>query len=355
MFYQIKKALDKQLRDFSQKNPKLKLIHSLSPLLGQKIKEFINRPGKRIRPALFVIGYKGYKNRLAPGLYQSALSFELLHAFMLIHDDIIDKAATRRKKPSLHASFDRYLSKKKPVKFNGSDLAIVTGDIIFALAVDAFLAIKEKPALKEKALQSLVKAAAFTGTGEFLELISGIQHLNCLKKSQIYQIYDYKTAFYTFSCPLLTGAELAGASKNQISLLNQYGTQLGRAFQIKDDILGLFASEKETGKSALSDLQEAKKTLLIFYAYKKSSKTAKNTIERLFKQESVTVKDLTLIRQIVLDSKALTLAQRDIAGMLAESFRILTKLKMKPACKEALENYSKPLFDKNNYLSGQGK
>ncbi len=351
MFSQIKKKVDQNLIDFANQINKTYPLTYLSPLLSANIKNFILRPGKRIRPILFVVGYKAYTKKAKSGLYRSALSMELLHDFMLIHDDIIDKSATRRGQPSMHVLFDNYLKQKKKVKFNGSDLAIVVGDVVYALAIETFLSIKEKSNLKEKALRNFTKAAAFTGSGEFIELIAGIKDLDGLKKSEIYKIYDYKTAFYTFSCPLSTGAILAGAKENQLNKLNDYGMYLGRAFQIRDDILGLFLNQKKTGKSTLSDLQEAKKTLLIFYTYKKSSAKNKNKIEKIFRKEKVNYNDLRQIQKLALESNALQAAQKDIAKLLTQSQKILDSLSMQEKYKKAISQYFTSLLSKDLGLS----
>jgi geranylgeranyl diphosphate synthase, type I len=346
MFLKIKKEIDKNLADFISKLDKEYALSAISPILYAKIRDFSLRDGKRIRPILFIIGYKGYKDRSAAGLYQSALSIELLHDFMLIHDDIIDKSSTRRGKPAMHTMFDNYLVKNKNAKFNGSDLGIVVGDIVYALAINAFLAIKEDFSRKEKALRNFIKAAIFTGSGEFIELINGIKPLDKLKKSDVYKIYDYKTAFYTFSCPLSTGAILAGANNSEINKLTNYGKYLGRAFQIRDDILGIFADQKKTGKSQTSDLQEAKKTLLIFYAYNQSSKKDKDKIKKILTKEKINKSDLTQIQKIIIESNALQLARKDVQDLIKKSQTILTSLSMKKNYKKSLKDYFIPLFNK---------
>jgi geranylgeranyl diphosphate synthase type I len=246
----------------------------------------------------------------------------------------------------MHAMFDSYLKKSKQTKFNGSDLSIVVGDIIYALAIDAFLSINENFQLKEKALHNFIKAAIFTGSGEFIELINGIKPLNKLKKSDIYKIYDYKTAFYTFSCPLSTGAILAGVKGKELDKINAYGRYLGRAFQIKDDILGIFGDKKKTGKSQTSDLQEAKKTLLIFYAYNRASSKNQNKIKKILAKEKINKSDLTQIQKIIIESNALQLAKKDIRNLIRKSQSILASLSMKKNYKKSLTDYFISLFNK---------
>src|SRR4030042_1567895 len=98
----IKNRIEKNLKSYIGDLDKLYSLSRISPLLAKNIKEFVLREGKRVRPILFIIGYLAYAKKQAPFLYRSAVSIELLHDFMLIHDDIIDKSDTRRGKPSLH-------------------------------------------------------------------------------------------------------------------------------------------------------------------------------------------------------------------------------------------------------------
>ncbi|MDP2044470.1 MAG: polyprenyl synthetase family protein, partial [Candidatus Omnitrophota bacterium] len=157
MFLKIKSKIEKELRAYANSLDKTYRLSSLSPLLLKSIKEFILRDGKRVRPVLFCIGYLGYAKKVTtPGLYRSALALELLHDFMLVHDDIIDKSSTRRGKPSMHALLNQHLKKYKNIKFSGADLTIVIGDVIYALALDAFCAVKENPVRKERALRKLI-------------------------------------------------------------------------------------------------------------------------------------------------------------------------------------------------------
>jgi len=344
MFLKIKNKIETELKIYIRSVGRLYSLNKISPVLFNNIKDFLCRKGKRIRPTLFVVGYLGFAKKAAPGLYRSAISIELLHDFMLVHDDIIDKSDTRRGKPSMHAMLNEYLAGYKNLKISGQDLTIVIGDVMFAMALDAFLSIKEDMQRKEKALKKLIEAALFTGSGEFIELIYGVNNIKDLTMSDIHKVYDLKTANYTFSAPLTIGATLAGAKREQIDKLFQYGIALGRAFQIKDDILGLFSEEAETGKSSLSDLREAKKTILIWYAYKKSKQKNKSLIKKIFEKRNAGKNDLLKMRKIVLDSGALDYAKKEVAKLRIKAHKLNNSLQMKPKYKNALEIYSNKLL-----------
>jgi geranylgeranyl diphosphate synthase type I len=344
MFLKIKKKFERELKEYALNINRTYHLTGLSPLLYKSIKEFILRDGKRIRPVLFCIGYLGFAAKPAAGLFKSAISLELLHDFMLIHDDIIDKSDTRRGRPAMHVMLNRQLLGNKNLKFNGRDMAIVTGDIIYAMALDAFLSIKEKPKRKESALRKFILAALYTGSGEFIELLLGTEPIEKVAKSDIYKIYDCKTANYTFASPLAMGAALAGANKEQINKLLQYGMQLGRAFQIKDDIIGTFGKSSDIGKSNLTDLAEAKKTILIWHAYNHADRKDKSVIKKALSGKIADRSGLEKIRGILIKTGSLSYAKDEVKYLLDKSDKIIKSLKMNNLYRKTLQEFSKEIL-----------
>ena len=328
----IKSIIEKELNAYSRSLGKKASFNQTSPYLLKNVRNFILRKGKRLRPFLFVAGYLGFAKRIAPNLYKSALSMELLHDFMLVHDDIVDKADTRRGKPSMH-------------KMLGQDLAIIAGDFIYAMALDTFLSIRENRQRKEKALKEFIKATMVTATGEFVELLSGSKELKKISKEDIYRIYDCKTACYTFASPLSCGAILAGASQEQVNRLRKLGLYLGRAFQIKDDILGIFGEKSETGKSPLSDLQEGKKTILIWYAYRHSKEKTKSAIQKSLKKGRINRGDLLKMRKIIKESGALDYAKKEAANFAKQARSLLNSSSMRREYKTLIDQYSQKLLN----------
>lgn len=344
MLGKIKNRVERELKNYIADIDRTYSLSAISPLIFRSVKDFSLRPGKRVRPILFIIAYLGFAKRIAPGLYRSAISLELLHDFMLVHDDIIDKSSTRRGKPSMHMLLQRYLKGKPRVKFDGRDLAIVIGDVMYAFSIHSFLAIKENMQRKEAALKKLIEAAIYTGSGEFLELVSGMTDTARITRKQIYKIYDYKTAAYTFASPMAVGAILAGAKNSQVNQLFKCGIYLGRAFQVKDDVIGMFGDESEIGKPSLTDIQEAKKTILIWYAYNNSSATDKSRIEAILSKNKSGKADLWQMRRIITSSGALGYAQKQIKEYLNKALHLIANSAMHPASKQALESYCRALL-----------
>ncbi|MDD5730685.1 MAG: polyprenyl synthetase family protein [Candidatus Omnitrophica bacterium] len=344
MINKIKNNIEKELPVFLAGLDKKYLLRQASPVLFKCVSDFVLRKGKRARPILFIIGYRGFSGRNPRGLYTSALSLEMLHDFMLVHDDIIDKSLLRRGKPSMHKMLNDYLGKYQNAKFNGQDLAIVSGDIMYAMGLEAFLSVEEDLRRKENALKKLIDAAVYTGCGEFIELLYGIKDVSRITKEDIYKIYDFKTAIYTFAAPLSMGAALAGAQETQADILFKYGIYLGRAFQIKDDVLGMFGNEKGIGKSILTDLQEAKKTVLIWYAFNHSGRNARSEIKKILSKEKISRVDLVAIRKIITASGALDFAKKEISGLISQAQALIKTSKMRTLYKEFLYSYARQIL-----------
>ncbi|MDD5196219.1 MAG: polyprenyl synthetase family protein [Candidatus Omnitrophica bacterium] len=340
----MKNRIERELSLFIRDLNRNYSLSKLSPALFSNIKEFLSRGGKRIRPIFFCIGYLGFAKKAPPGLYRSALSLELLHDFMLVHDDIIDKSAMRRGKPSMHVLLNKYLKHAKNLKFKGDDLAIAIGDVMYAMALDAFLAVRERPERKDLALKKLISAALYTGSGEFIELLLGIKPIEKISKNDIYKIYAYKTANYTFASPLAMGAVLAGVKDSQIKKLFDYGMHLGCAFQIKDDIIGTFGESKEIGKSNLTDIKEAKRTLLVWHAYNHCDRKGKAAIKKVFSGKKTGKKELLKIRRLLSATGSLDYARGEIKNLLLQSERIITALKMRKDYRKALVNFSRKIL-----------
>jgi geranylgeranyl diphosphate synthase type I len=263
---------------------------------------------------------------------------------MLVHDDIIDKAETRRGKPSMHAMLKRHLPGNKKLKFNSQDLSLVIGDVIYAMSLHAFLSIREDRGRKEAALRKLIASAVYTGSGEFIELLNGIKSLDKISKNDIYKIYDLKTADYTFASPLSIGAILAGADKKQIRILFRYGMLLGRAFQIRDDILGMFAQGSKTGKDDLVDLREARRTILIWYAYNNSDRKNQSIIRRILVKNNVNKRDLMRMRRLVQDSGALAYAREEISKLLRKAENLSRHSRMQRKYINSINDYAKKIL-----------
>ncbi len=352
MFKKLQTDIDTGLKAFFNDADNVFALKASSPLLYSGIKDFLLRRGKRIRSIMFILSYLGYTQKKKVSynnLIKCSLSFELLHNFLLIHDDIIDKSDLRRGKPSLHNFLNNklHLDKKDCL---GPDLSVIAGDIIFAFAVETLFSIDESPLRKEKALRNFTRTAAFTGIGEFIDVANNKTNIDKITQKDISLTYTLKTAKYTFESPLVIGAILAGAPRGDISLLSKLGVILGEAFQIQDDLLDIFYPSEKTGKSALSDLSESKKTILIWRTYSKADKKDKYFIKTFLEKPHKSREDLLKMSHLIKKSGTGEYCRTLILSKIEETLSLFARLKMKNKYKLPLKNFIDVSFSKTYLL-----
>jgi geranylgeranyl diphosphate synthase, type I len=286
--------------------------------------------GKKLRGMLVKLGYEIVAPAPSPHILQPAAAYEILHAGLLIHDDILDKSLLRREKPTLYRELggDHY----------GISQALCLGDMTFFLAT-AVLARSEFPAeSKNRALTLLSDTIMNTVTGQMLDVKlsqpSAEKH-----ESEVHTIYKLKTAAYSVSGPLTLGGTLAGADAQVLAAMQQFGEAAGAAFQIQDDILGVFGDETVTGKSATSDIEENKNTLLIAYALKNATQSQKHTIERYYGRPELSRAGHEAVKQVFEDCGALDYARRTAADYAHSSRTFIPLIAAKPNQQAVLEGF----------------
>lgn len=232
------------------------------------------RPAKRIRPLLFLLGHALGRQRFeaTPELVRLGASLELLHTFMLIHDDVADEATLRRGAPALHHA----LSPDR----RGEDLAVVVGDHLFARAIEVML---EAPFPKAPAMARYVlKVCRHTAAGQYLDLELSFAPLEEVSVFQALKVARLKTARYGFAAPLVAGALLADGSPELLASLDRVGTNAGLAYQLRDDLLGLFGDEQATGKSGASDFEQKKRTFPLLAAWARAGEQERARLDHLW-------------------------------------------------------------------------
>ncbi|RKY34421.1 MAG: hypothetical protein DRP78_06585 [Candidatus Omnitrophota bacterium] len=340
----LKTKINHRLKEYVTCRIKIYKLNDINKFLSKAIEEFILRNGKRIRPILFLLAYSGYGGkRLNKQIIETSLAFELLHDFLLIHDDIIDNSATRRGKPTIHKIFAANLKKNEEM---GKSIAIVSADIIFSLAIEAFLSINTTQKNKETALKIFLQSVTLTGAGEIKDVLNSLIKIKEISLEEIRLNYQLKTAEYTFKSPLACGCILAGANKKQAELMSDYGGFLGEAFQIYDDLIGLFGNSKKIGKSVLSDLIEAKKTLPIFLTYQKANISERKFINFCLGNKNLNFSDLQKIRKIIIKTEALAQTNNTIKQLMLQADNLLKSSKMSEKYKKIISSYA------NSYIKG---
>jgi geranylgeranyl diphosphate synthase type I len=219
--------------------------------LVEAVADLTRRGGKRLRPALAFHAACCFDHDLdEAALLDACLGVELLQTYLLIHDDVMDGDAERRGGPSVHVVLARLAGSDE----TGRSLAILAGDLACALSQELLLHPALPPERARAAAWELFRMQWEVIQGQLLDLVGGADPLD---------VHDAKTASYTTRGPVRLGAALAGAAQPQVAALERYGTPLGRAFQVRDDLLGTFGKQADLGKPVGSDLRAGKRTSLV--------------------------------------------------------------------------------------------
>ncbi|MGC8496964.1 MAG: polyprenyl synthetase family protein [Thermoplasmata archaeon] len=285
----------------------------------EKIEEYTLRGGKRIRPVLMIFGYKLYGGKNTEEIIKASASLELVQSYLLIHDDIIDESLLRRGKPTIHLIFGKEYDDQKI----GSDLAIIAGDLADSYAIELITHSDFEDRLKYKAIVKLSEIIEYTGYGQVLDILSPYQTDNF--EENLLLIHKYKTAKYTIEGPLILGGLLTG--KNDFEMISKYAIAVGIAFQLQDDILGLFGDEKALGKPVTSDLEEGKKTLLIIKILERANKDEKEKILNILGSKNISVEELEYVRNMALKTGSLKYSQDMSEKLIAEAITAIKDLK----------------------------
>lgn len=221
--------------------------------------------GKRTRPHLVHVAFRAFGGRDTEAAATLGAGFEMLHAALLMHDDVIDRDFIRRGAPTLGAEYrDDALAlghAAETAEHAGHSASIIAGDILLAGSIRlAALASAGSP--NARTILDVVHAALLaSAAGELDDLVFSLSPAST-PESDVLNMERLKTAIYSFEAPLQAGALLAGAPLHLAARLGGLGRNLGTAYQIIDDVLGTFGNPDETGKSIDSDLRSGKRTVL---------------------------------------------------------------------------------------------
>jgi geranylgeranyl diphosphate synthase type I len=277
--------------------------------------------GKRLRAILVVLGYEVYTNTFTEDILKPAIAFEIFQTAILVHDDIIDLSPTRRGKPTVY----KQLEATKNHSHYGVSQAICLGDIGMFLAVRLVSTSNFDSEKRLKAVNSFVNTLLYTGIGEMLDV--ELPYLQTVKEeSDVLAIYLHKTAHYTITGALQLGATLGGATDEYLAHLAVYGNNLGIAFQIQDDILGIFGDEEQTGKSTVSDIEEGKITLLYLFALKKATVAQKSLLENYYGKGQISEEEANKIRKLFIDTGALAYCETQKETYVAQALSLLDNI-----------------------------
>ena len=248
----------------------------LAPLYG-RLAEFVLRGGKRLRPRLCLASYRITAGRFDPPpepVALAAASLEIFHAFMLVHDDLIDGSVVRRGRPTLHEAI-RIDDEGKGDRERAGHLGLIAGDLLFALGMRLIARSGLEDAALGRANRLLADMLFETGLGEALDVLYDGCPLEHLAEEQLVESYLRKTARYSVAGPLVLGALLAEAPGPVTRALDRFGDLLGFGYQVQND---LDALEEHPDFGDQPDLDAGKRTFVLWSAYKRLDERGKRAL-----------------------------------------------------------------------------
>lgn len=334
-------AVAEQLESFlSEKYELLERVSPATLVLIDSIRTLATG-GKRMRALLCYWGWRGAGGAAdAETIVQAGAALELFQTAALIHDDIIDRSDTRRGGPSVHRQFTS-LHGSSAWALDGERFghaaAILAGDLCLSLSEEMFARIGAAPDSSARAVFNTMRTEVMAGQYlDILEEVAGPSKPHETAVARALAIIRYKSAKYSSEHPLALGGALAGADAALLQGYSAFSLPLGEAFQLRDDVLGVFGDPATTGKPAGDDLREGKRTVLIGLTMEHAGEADRDFVHEFLGREDLNDDDVTRLCAVIDSSGALTRTEEMISQLRAEAFTALERLPIDPAITRAL-------------------
>ena len=317
----VRSAVEEELSIFlNRESAYLNSISSdLSPV-SDSLTSFLLDSGKRLRPLFAYAGFAAAGGNLEKSATRAMAALELLQACALIHDDLMDGSDTRRGKPSIHRHFESIHVQDQLDGFApqyGLSAAVLLGDLALVwsdqMLNSAGLTVEQYARVMPFYNEMRVELMA----GQFLDIHEQTQKDTSVDRSM--KIARYKSGKYTIERPLHLGAAMTSASKNVTDALSAYGLPLGEAFQLRDDLLGVFGDPSVTGKPAGDDLREGKRTVLIAMTNERQSESQREIARKYFGKPDIDAEGVAILQEIIESTGARAELEATIDRLTEES------------------------------------
>lgn len=336
---QLRSEVDRELSQFAnQQSRDLHAIGSELIPVAEAMSRFIIDGGKRFRPIFAFLGYLGAGGTESSQIIRACSALELVHVCALMHDDVMDGSDTRRNNPAIHRYFETLHRDSKyhgdAEKF-GVAAAILLGDLALVWADRMLIESGINDHQLVSALPLFTEMREELMAGQYLDVLEG-----ALAKANIdrsLKIARYKSGKYSIERPLHFGAALAGASANLLASYSEYGLPLGEAFQLRDDLLGVFGDPLVTGKPAGDDLREGKRTVLIAMTFESATSEARIRLEKSLGRSNLSLDEINSLREIITESGAVSRCEQLITELRDRALLALQDSQISPTIRPMLE------------------
>ena len=275
--------------------------------------------GKRLRAAFLYWGYRGAGRPDSPAAIRLATAMEFFQAAVLLHDDVMDDSDTRRGMPAAHRALAQQHAQRgwegSPERF-GLAGAVLAGNLCLTWADELYstCGLASEDVARGRALFDRMRTQLMAG--QFLDVVESVRPWDELSTEQrigrAAHVIRYKSAKYTIEHPLLIGATIGGIDEEDLGHLSTYGLELGHAFQLRDDVLGVFGDPAQTGKPAGDDVREGKRTVLMAHAMHLAGTSDRALVVDALGRVDLTGSDVDAVRAIIVESGALAAIEADI-------------------------------------------
>lgn len=289
--------------------------------------------GKRLRASFLYWGYRAAGGEHSPALVRAAAAMEMFQAAALIHDDVMDESDTRRGRPAVHRALQQRHERRhwegSSARF-GSAGAILAGNLCLSWS-DEMYADSGLPAHEVAAGRPIFTTMrSQLMAGQYLDVVESVRPWSELDTDQrlrrAHRVIRYKSAKYSIEHPVLIGASAAGADAASLACLSDYGLALGHAFQLRDDVLGVFGDPGQTGKPAGDDLREGKRTVLLAHALERSTPTGRRRLVDLVGRADLSRDGVDEVRSIMDSGGAVEAVEQEIDDLVSQAVRALESM-----------------------------
>jgi geranylgeranyl diphosphate synthase, type I len=295
-------------------------------------REFTLRGGKRFRAMLVLAGYHIVTGRPPRPAVPAAAAMEHFQSWMLIHDDIIDHSEERRGGPTVHRELAlRHAADRAEggSEEYGTGIGITLGDLEEPFTVESILSVTASPAARLATLREYARMTRLTAYGQLLDIRNGTLAPGDVTEEDVLTVHELKSAVYTVVSPLRIGALLAGGQPRRLEDLSAAATDVGIAFQLRDDVLGAGFDAEASGKSS-NDLVEGKRTLLVVRAWKDGSEADRARLSRVLGHASATPEDVERARDVIRSTGSLRYSEERIAELTERAMKRLDRSRSIP-------------------------
>ena len=338
----LRTRVHKALDDFlARQADVLELVSPECASLTEAIGDLV-RGGKRLRPAFCYWGWRGAGGPDDEPIVHAAAAMELFQAAALIHDDVMDGSDTRRGMPSVHR---RFAARHTAAGWSGDDElfglagAVLAGDLCLVWSGE-LLAASGLPADRLAAARPpFDRMRTELMAGQYLDMLEqaagGDRPGSAVERAR--RVIRYKSAKYTIEEPLQIGGTLAGADPALLATYSAYGLTLGEAFQLRDDVLGVFGDPWQTGKPAGDDLREGKRTVLVAQTLLAADPVQATQVRSLLGRSDLDEAGVGVLREIIRDTGALATVERSIGELVDQARAALHAGPVERAARDVLD------------------